>query len=316
LSGKVTGDDLKQWMAYVEKHGSRAQIIQATLGATGLYNKAFGQKAAKAEAVVAAGAVGGGASGFVDGVLDGASPKEIAARTAAGALLGGAVGAAAKAAHVGLWGETPLNPVNPLGLGNPGMPARVLPPLNAPAGGVKAEPLATAEASEPSMRPAGTTAGIEPAPPPAAPEAPRGRITSDFSYRELRARVKEAIEGQTLRAQQIESELRVAKQLRSEGRQVHLRDENMRMRRGEGTHDIDVDGRPGDVKLNKGISRNTASNIAKGVERVGPGGSVFVVRAPTATVPFETFKDFISKFTPRLPVEIRPYDFEALPPLR
>jgi RHS repeat-associated protein len=67
-------------------------------------------------------------------------------------------------------GGVPLDPINPLGLGNPGIPALPLPPPNAPTAGVKAEPNATAEPSIPSMQPAvppvgssGAAAGGSPA---------------------------------------------------------------------------------------------------------------------------------------------------------
>ncbi|MCC6180036.1 MAG: hypothetical protein IT305_32380, partial [Chloroflexi bacterium] len=110
LSGTVTSADLDKYLAYVGKHGSREQVIQATLGATGVYSKAFGQEVAKLETsalagaaagapvamagggVMAVGAVGGGTQGFVSGLLDKVSAAEVAVRTATGAVLGGALG--------------------------------------------------------------------------------------------------------------------------------------------------------------------------------------------------------------------------------
>jgi RHS repeat-associated protein len=123
LSGTVSDRDLKQYLAYVEKHGFRAQAIQATLGATGVYSQAYGQGVAKMEAAaiagtvaaapvalagggaVAVGAVGGAAQGFASGLLDEASAAEVGVRTSAGAALGGALGWAAQKLGAVIYGE-------------------------------------------------------------------------------------------------------------------------------------------------------------------------------------------------------------------
>ena len=123
LSGKVSNADLKQYLAYVEKHGSRDQVVQATLGAAGVYSQAYGQQVAKMEAAaiagtvaaapvaiaggsaVAVGAVGGGTQGFVSGLLDKASAAEVAVRTATGAVIGSALGWAAQKLGAVIYGE-------------------------------------------------------------------------------------------------------------------------------------------------------------------------------------------------------------------
>ena len=110
----MTHEEYQQYLGYVEKHGSREQVVAATLGAAGTYATASAKEIAKIEAAgavgvvaaapvaiagggaVAAGAVGGGTTGFVSGLLDQVSATEVAVRTAAGAALGAAIGWAAQ----------------------------------------------------------------------------------------------------------------------------------------------------------------------------------------------------------------------------
>ena len=123
LSGTVTREEYQQYLGYVEKHGSRDQVVAATLGAAGTYSTAYAQKIAKMEVagvagvaaaapvaiagggVVAVGAVAGGTQGFVEGLLDQASATELAVRTATGAALGAAIGWAAQRIGAFIAGE-------------------------------------------------------------------------------------------------------------------------------------------------------------------------------------------------------------------
>ena len=167
LSGKVTHEEFQQYLGYVEKHGTREQVVSATLGGAGVYATAYAQKIAKEEAAgaagvvagapvllgaaasgvavtgvraAAAGALAGGTQGFVQAVLDEASAAEVAVRTAAGAALGATIGWAANKIGPFITGEaSPSTPgagkTDSVGL-KPvsGEPAPQAPLSDAPAG--------------------------------------------------------------------------------------------------------------------------------------------------------------------------------------
>ena len=152
---------------------------------------------------------------------------------------------------------------------------------------------------------------VEPRPS-TAPGARRGHVSSDPGV--LKRKMKAARAGD----RSAEAELRVAKQLREEGKDVHFNAENpgaktadLRVARPEGSLD-----RPTDVKRATGIGGNLASNLAKGVRQVGEGGQVILVRGAESKQPLSVFEDFAGSFIPSEPgVTIRVIDEATLPEL-
>ena len=149
--------------------------------------------------------------------------------------------------------------------------------------------------------------------PPSGPEVvvtgdtPKGRITGD--RRSLFQKARLAQDGDVSAA----AELRVAKLLRTEGRNVHFIDDLLTPRR---TNDLIVDGVNADIKRIAGLGRNAAGDLAKGVHQVGSGGQVIVVRPANSSFTLEQFYDFVSNFTPKQPgVTFRVVDEALLPRL-
>ena len=107
------------------------------------------------------------------------------------------------------------------------------------------------------------------------------------------------------------AELRVAKQLRSEGYDVHFIDDMA----GGRTNDFTVNGSlQVDVKRISGLGRNAAGDLAKGVRQVGPGGQVIVVRPANSNFTLQEYQNFVNNFKPQQPgVTFRVVDEAALP---
>ncbi|XYI02101.1 RHS repeat domain-containing protein [Sorangium sp. So ce1128] len=134
-----------------------------------------------------------------------------------------------------------------------------------------------------------------------------GRITGDPGV--IPKKMKEARAGDASKA----AELRVAKMLRNEGKNVHFIDESPVRK----TPEFDVSGVPTEVKRLGGIYKTTAKDLAKAVEQVGPGGQVIVVRPADSKATIEQYQDFISGFTPKKPgVTFRVVDEATLPRLQ
>ncbi|MBC8070998.1 MAG: toxin [Deltaproteobacteria bacterium] len=133
-----------------------------------------------------------------------------------------------------------------------------------------------------------------------------GRVTGDPGVILRKARAAQAGDASAA------AELRTAKQLRAEGKQVHFNDEAPPAR----TPDLSVDNRATDVKRTTGIGKNFASNLASGVEQVGAGGQLIVVRGAEAISTAAEVAGFVGGFAPRLAgVTIRVLDEVDLPTL-
>lgn len=141
-----------------------------------------------------------------------------------------------------------------------------------------------------------------------APVGSRGRVSGDPGV--LRAKLASAAGGDLPTA----AELRVAKLLRAEGRNVHLIDDSLTP---GVTQDFLVDGSLRvDVKRISGLGRNAAGDLAKGVGQVGPGGEVIVVRPDIAKQTLAQYQDFVQNFKPSQPgVTFRVVDEASLPTL-
>ncbi|WP_338262711.1 RHS repeat-associated core domain-containing protein [Corallococcus caeni] len=138
-----------------------------------------------------------------------------------------------------------------------------------------------------------------------------GRITSEGDV--ARKKMLLALGGDNAAA----AELRYAEFLRRDGKLANFVDDKGK-RVGFGTHDLDVDKiRRLDVKRIADLHKYTARTIAHGVEQVGPGGRVVVVRPDSARATLEEYRDFVSNFTPSRPgVEISVINESDLPGLR
>ena len=137
-------------------------------------------------------------------------------------------------------------------------------------------------------------------------EIPRGKITGDARIVWHKARL--AKRGDISAA----TELKVAKQLRLAGHNVHFIDD----RAGGRTNDFAVDSVQTDVKRISGLGRNAAGDLAKGVRQVGPDGQVIVVRPRSSKFTLEQYQGFVDNFTPQEPgVTFRILDESSLPSL-
>jgi hypothetical protein len=156
------------------------------------------------------------------------------------------------------------------------------------------------------------TTGGSAQPPAAAPEAAQpsqakpGAISGDPGV--LADKVRGAKAGNL----STQAELRAAKLLKQEGKKVHFLAETKITK----TPDFSSDGVATDVKRIAGLGSNAAKDLAKGVQQVGPGGQVIVVRPATAAQTLESYQSFTSGFVPRQPgVTFRVVDEADLPPL-
>lgn len=96
---------------------------------------------------------------------------------------------------------------------------------------------------------------------------------------------------------------------------MHFIDANAGNAKGTGTFDFTVDGVRTDVKRIEGLGRNAVSDVAKGVEQVGPGGQVIVVRPSNSKFTLEQYQNsLINNFKPKQPgVSIKVVDESSLP---
>jgi RHS repeat-associated protein len=134
----------------------------------------------------------------------------------------------------------------------------------------------------------------------------RAKVTGDPGVIIKKARA--AMAGDTSAA----AELRVAKLLRAEGKDVHL----LKARSSSSTPDALVAGVRTDIKRISGLGRNAAGDLAKGVSQVGPGGQVIVVRPESSLQSLAQYEDFVSNFRPQQPgVTFRVINESSLPNL-
>ena len=139
----------------------------------------------------------------------------------------------------------------------------------------------------------------------------RGKITGEKGV--VWAKARAAAAGDVAAA----AELRVAKKLREKGSDVHFMDADKGNAAGTGTYDFTVNGIKTDVKRIDGLGRNAVSDVAKGVEQVGPGGQVIVVRPATSKFTLQQYENsLIKNFKPKQPnVTIKVVDESSLPTL-
>jgi hypothetical protein len=145
----------------------------------------------------------------------------------------------------------------------------------------------------------------------------RGRISGDPGV--IKRKYQRALDANHPESASASAELRVAKMLRNEGLDVHIIDDKIRLPGvGPGfTNDMTINGATQvDVKRLGGLGSNAAKNINKGVEQVGNGGAVVVVRGSEMKASFEQFVDFVENFTPKKSAKLRPVDERSLPGLR
>ena len=113
------------------------------------------------------------------------------------------------------------------------------------------------------------------------------------------------------------AELRVAKSLREEGKNVHFIDADAGHAAGTGTFEFTVDGIRTEVKRLDGLGRNAVSDVAKAVRQVGENGEVIIVRPANSKFTLEQYKaSFEKNFKPQIEgVKIKVVDESSLPPL-
>lgn len=113
------------------------------------------------------------------------------------------------------------------------------------------------------------------------------------------------------------SEIRVAKLLRDENKNVHFIDADLGHKAGTGTFDFFADGIKTDVKRIQGLGRNAVSDVAGGVEQVGPGGQVIVVRPADSKFTLKQYEEsLIKNFKPKKEgVTVRVVEESSLPKL-
>ncbi|WP_317043941.1 RHS repeat protein, partial [Niastella yeongjuensis] len=141
----------------------------------------------------------------------------------------------------------------------------------------------------------------------------RGLVYGDAGV--VAKKYKAALDGDLSTA----AELRVSKMLKGEGKIVYIKDDMAGMKNGTGTFDFEVyswEIAPRNVDV-KRISafKEMAKMLKKGVNQVGAGGEVIVVRPADAQGTYAQYIDFINIFKPDKPVSIRVVNEADLPKL-
>jgi hypothetical protein len=138
-----------------------------------------------------------------------------------------------------------------------------------------------------------------------------GRITGDEGV--ILAKARKAVLGDLA----TEAELRVAKSLRGEGKNIHFIDADAGHAAGTGTFDYIVDGVKTDVKRLSGIGSRGAKNVAEGIEQVGANGQIIIVRPADSKFTLQQYEDFyVNGFKPKQPgVTIKVVNESELPSL-
>jgi len=116
-----------------------------------------------------------------------------------------------------------------------------------------------------------------------------------------------------------EAELRVAESYKLSGRKVTLIDADKGHAAGTGTYDMNVQGVGKiDVKRLSGLGSSAVRDVAKGVQQVGEGGTVIVVRPSNSKFTLQQYEtSLIKNFKPKISsVKIRIVNENRLPELK